>query len=212
MGTRCIFRWKYTICDMKTDGNDSMNERAVSAMKEFLEALGLDLAKSGMERTPERVAEMYGTLFDGVGKGTDDIWGETFTVDSPTDGLVAVRNIPFYSMCEHHLVPFFGEVNLVYLPSPGNVAGFSKFTRLVERISHRPQLQERMTAQIAEAIEKGLKAEGVMVMTEARQLCMMMREDSAHGTRTMTNAVLGKFRENPVLREQAMALLLQRRK
>lgn len=185
-----------------------MNERAVHAMRDFLEALGLDLTREGMERTPERVAEMYGMLFDGVGKGTEDIWGETFAVESASDGLIAVRHIPFYSMCEHHLVPFFGEVSLVYLPAPGGVAGFSKFTQLVERIAHRPQLQERMTAQIAEAIETGLRAQGVLVVTEAQQLCMMMRKDAAHGTATMTSTVLGKFRENAGLREQAMALLL----
>jgi len=186
-----------------------MNERAVHAMRDFLEALGLDLTRDGMERTPQRVAEMYEMLFDGVGKGTEDIWGETFAVESAAEGLIAVRHIPFYSMCEHHLVPFFGEVHLVYLPSPGGVAGFGKFARLVDRIAHRPQLQERMTAQIAEAIEQGLRAEGVLVMTEARQLCMMMRKDAAQETCTVTNAVLGRFRENTGLREQAMEMLLQ---
>ena len=185
-----------------------MNDRAVRAMREFLEALGLDLEREGMEKTPERVAEMYEMFFDGVGRGTEDIWGETFAVESVSEGLVAVRNIPFYSMCEHHLVPFFGNVHLAYLPAPGGIAGFSKFTQLVERIAHRPQLQERLTAQIAEAVETGLRADGVLVVVEAQQLCMMMRRDAAHGTSTLTNAVLGRFRQDAALREQAMALLL----
>ena len=123
------------------------NEKAVQAMRAFLEALGLDLEQCGMERTPERVAGLYADLFDGLGRDPSEIWGERFP--SETKGIVAVRHIPFYSVCEHHLLPFFGEVSLAYLPHDGEVAGFSKFVKLVECYAHRPQLQERMTAQLA---------------------------------------------------------------
>ena len=184
-----------------------MNEKAARAMREFLEALGIDLKAAGMEKTPERVAIMYGMLFDGIGQETQGIWGETFDAGPGTDGIVAVRHVPFYSMCEHHLVPFFGEVNIAYLPAPCGVAGFSKFTKLVEIISHRPQIQERMTGEIAEAIVADLRAQGVLVTVEAQQLCMTMRGDLAHGTRTVTSFSTGRFREDAALRQQAWNLL-----
>ena len=184
-----------------------MNEKAARAMRECLEALGIDLKAAGMEKTPERVAIMYGMLFDGIGQETQGIWGETFDAGPGTDGIVAVRHVPFYSMCEHHLVPFFGEVNIAYLPAPCGVAGFSKFTKLVEIISHRPQIQERMTGEIAEAIVADLRAQGVLVTVEAQQLCMTMRGDLAHGTRTVTSFSTGRFREDAALRQQAWNLL-----
>ena len=117
------------------------NEKAVQAMRAFLEALGLDLEQCGMGRTPERVAGLYADLFDGLGKDSNGIWGERFP--SETKGIVAVRHIPFYSVCEHHLLPFFGEVSLAYLPHDGEVAGFSKFVKLVECYAHRPQRTRR---------------------------------------------------------------------
>ena len=160
------------------------NEKAIQAMRDFLEAIGVDISKQGMEKTPERVARMYEFLFNGMNADTASIWGETF--DAGSEGIVAVRHIPFYSMCEHHLVPFFGEVSIAYLPATGKVAGFSKFSRLVELLSHRPQLQERLTAQIAAAVQRDLMARGVLVTVEAQQLCMTMRGDLAHGTRTIT--------------------------
>ena len=184
-----------------------MNEKAVLAMREFLEALGIDLGAAGMEKTPERVAKMYGLLFDGVGRQTREIWGETFDAGPGAGGIVAVRHIPFYSMCEHHLVPFFGEVNIAYLPAPCGVAGFSKFAKLVEIISHRPQLQERMTGEIAEAIAEDLSAPAVLVAVEAQQLYMTMRGELAHGTRTVTSCSNGRFREDDALRRQAWNLL-----
>ena len=185
-----------------------MNAKAVQAMREFLEALGLDLEREGMGETPERVAEMYGHLFSGMGRNTGDIWGKTFDAGSAEEGIVAVRHIPFYSICEHHLVPFFGEVHIAYLPAPGGVAGFSKFAELVELVARRPQLQERMTFQIAEAIARDLRALGVLVVVEARQLCMMMLEPATHRSDTVTNVALGKLREDSGLKAQAMAMLL----
>lgn len=184
-----------------------MNDKAVQAVGDLLEALGIDWKKAGMEKTPERVARMYELLFDGVGQDTRDIWGETFDAGPGSEGIVAVRHIPFYSMCEHHLLPFFGEVDIAYLPAPCGVAGFSKFAKLVEVISHRPQLQERMTGEIAEAIAKDLGAKGVLVSVEAQQLCMTMRGELAHGTRTVTSFCTGRLREETALKEQAWNLL-----
>ena len=117
------------------------NEKAVQAMRAFLKALGLDLEQCGMEQTPERVARLYGDLFDGLGKDPASIWGERFA--SETKGIVAVRHIPFYSVCEHHLLPFFGEVSLAYLPHDGQVAGFSKVVKLVEGFAHRGRARRR---------------------------------------------------------------------
>ena len=157
-------------------------EKAGEAIRSFLEALGLDLTELDMEKTPQRVADMYAYLFNGLGKDTKHIWGELFQAEN--DSIVAVKNIPFYSMCEHHLVPFFGRVSLAYKPGNGLVAGFSKFTKLVELLSHRPQLQ-------------------------AQQLCMTMRGDMANGTTTLTSASRGCFAENSELYHQAWMLLGQ---
>ena len=182
-----------------------MNKKAVQAMQDFLEAVGVDLKASGMEKTPERVAGMYEYLFNGIGVSTDDVWGELFKVEN--EGIVAVRDIPFYSMCEHHLVPFFGKVSIAYKPHEGSIAGFSKFTRMVEIISHRPQLQERMTEDIARAVEQGLKADGVLVIVEAQQLCMIMRGDMAHGSKTITSSARGCFKSDRESYHQAWNML-----
>ncbi len=181
-------------------------KKAVAAMSDFLEALGLDLRAAGMEKTPERVAKMYALLFSGCGQATKPVWGEVFEAES--QGIVAVKHIPFYSMCEHHLVPFFGEVELAYLPRDGKVAGFSKFTKLVDILSHRPQLQERLTKEIAAAIEEDLGSEGVMVVVTAQQLCMMIRGELALGTRTVTAESRGRFREDSALHQQAWQILM----
>ena len=182
-----------------------MNEKAIKAMQDFLTALGLDLQAIGMEKTPERVAAMYEYLFNGCQRDTAEVWGELFQGEN--DGIVAVKDIPFYSMCEHHLVPFFGRVSIAYKPHNGMVAGFSKFSKLVEIISHRPQLQERMTEQLAEAVQQGLSAEGVLVVVEAQQLCMTMRGDMAHGTKTLTSSCRGCLQENQPSYHQAWNML-----
>ena len=181
------------------------NNPAAKAMENFLDNVGLDLTSLGMEKTPERVAKMYGQLFSGLGPVEQEEWGELFESDAA--GLVAVRHIPFYSMCEHHLVPFFGEVDIVYQPHKGLVAGFSKFTKVVEHLSRRPQLQERFTRQIAAAVADGVGAEGVLVTVEAQQLCMMMRGDLAPGARTITTECTGSFIGDKELYQQAWLLL-----
>ena len=174
-----------------------MKRRSVEAMQDFLSGIGVDIEKAGMEKTPARVAEMFEYLFNGMNTDTAEIWGELFP--SEADGIVVVKEIPFYSMCEHHLLPFFGRVSLAYLPKNGMVAGFSKFTKLVEVISHRP-------------IADGLEAEGVLVIVEATQLCMCMRGDCAHDTRTMTSVGLGALKEGTALGQQAFSMIVDNRK
>lgn len=187
-----------------------MNERAAQAVREFLEALGVDLEAEGMQRTPERVTRMFELLFSGRGRETKTIWGETFETDS--GGIVAVQHIPFFSVCEHHLMPFFGEVGIAYLPHYGRVAGFSKFSRIVETLARRPQLQERLTREIAVEIERGLEADGVMVVVSAQQLCMMVRGELALGTRTVTVEALGAMGGGERFYEQAWRLLTEGRR
>ena len=176
-------------------------------MEEFLDALGLDVKAAGMEKTPERVVQMYALLFSGCQRETKPIWGEVFEAES--HGLVAVRHLPFYSMCEHHLVPFFGEVQIAYLPRDGKVAGFGQFAQVVDALAHRPQLQERLTKQIAFAVEADLGAEGVMVVISAQQLCMMMRKEASLGTRTVTVESRGKLSGDGDLPKQAWQLLME---
>ena len=179
--------------------------RAERAMREFLTAVGVDLAAQGMEETPARVAQLYADLFSGLHADTRDLWADVLTEE--TDGLVAVRSISFHSVCEHHLLPFFGTAHIVYRPHAGRVAGFGIFTRLVERMARRPQLQERLTGDIAREIEQGLGAEGVLVVLDARQLCMTMRGARAHGTRTTTSACRGLFREDKTMELQAWKMI-----
>ncbi len=181
-----------------------MNEKAVRAVGDFLEALGVEPEKEGMERTPERVAELFGLLFSGRTCDPGTLWGETFITGS--SGLVAVRHIPFFSVCEHHLMPFFGEVQIAYLPHGGRVAGFSKFARVVEALARRPQLQERLTRQLAEEVRRGLAAEGVMVIVSAQQLCMMMKGELSVETRTVTVESVGRLSDG-ALYSQAWQLL-----
>ena len=179
--------------------------RAERAMREFLTAVGLDLTAQGMEDTPARAAELYAELFSGLRSDPQELWMNVMTEE--TDGLVAVRTIPFHSVCEHHLLPFFGTAHIVYRPHAGHVAGFGIFTQLVDLMARRPQLQERLTEDIAREIERGLGAEGVLVVLDARQLCMTMRGERAHGTRTTTSACRGIFREDKAKELQAWQML-----
>lgn len=179
--------------------------RAEHAMREFLAAVGLDLTAQGMKDTPARAAELYAELFSGLRSDPQKLWTNAMTEE--TDGLVAVRTIPFHSVCEHHLLPFFGTAHIVYRPHAGRVAGFGIFTQLVDLMARRPQLQERLTEDIAREIERGLGAEGVLVVLDARQLCMTIRGERAHGTRTTTSACRGIFREDKAKELQAWQML-----
>ena len=181
-------------------------EQAAAAVRAFLAALDVDVSARGMERTPERVAEMYGYLFGGLGRDAAAVLGATF--ETGATGLVAVQRIPFSSLCEHHLVPFYGTVDIVYQPTAGRIAGFSKFGEAVDIAAHRPQLQERLTQDIADAVRRGLGASGVLVLCRATQLCMTLREGGSYGTETTTSATLGTFESDKLLAQQAWNLLL----
>lgn len=171
----------------------------------ILEGVGEDPDREGLRETPARVARMYEEVFAGLTQDPATHFKTLF--DEGHQEMVVVKDIPFYSMCEHHLVPFFGRVSIAYKPKDGMVAGFGKFTKLVDIVSHRPQLQERMTEQLAEAVMQGLQAEGVLVIAEAQQLCMTMRGDLANGTSTITSACRGCFDHDSSMYSQAWNLL-----
>ena len=184
-------------------------ERAAAAVRELLLAVGEDPDRPGLRDTPARVARAYAETFAGLWQDPGEVLGTTF--DEDHDELVLVKDIPMYSTCEHHLVPFHGVAHLGYVPGQdGRVTGLSKLARLVEVYARRPQVQERMTSQIADALADVLKPRGAIVVIEAEHLCMAMRGIRKPGTSTVTSAVRGLFRENPASRSEAMSLILGR--
>ncbi|MGY2001966.1 GTP cyclohydrolase I FolE [Blastococcus sp. SYSU DS1024] len=184
-------------------------ERAAAAVRELLLAIGEDPDRPGLQDTPARVARAYAETFAGLAQDPYDILATTF--DEDHDELVLVKDIPMYSTCEHHLVPFHGVAHVAYIPGEdGRVTGLSKLARLVEVYARRPQVQERMTRQIADALDDALKPRGVLVVVQAEHLCMAMRGVRKPGSSTVTSAVRGIFRENAATRSEAMALVLGR--
>src|SRR5919106_4886604 len=172
----------------------------------ILEGIGEDVERDGLKRTPERVAEMYEELFDGLHKDPIDELDVIFDADH--DEMIMVRDIPLASFCEHHLIPFFGQAHVAYIPNEsGQITGLSKIARIVEVLARRPQVQERLTTQIADAMEKALDPRGVLVVLEAEHLCMSMRGVRKPGSRTVTSAVRGQFRNNEATRAEAMGLI-----
>ena len=172
-------------------------------MRELLFAIGEDPDREGLVRTPARMAAMYAELFDKAGEDPARFLTVTFAAEH--DEMVMVRDIPFASLCEHHLVPFLGRAHVAYIPSKdGRITGLSKLARVVDAVAGRLQVQERMTTQIAEAIEKALTPRGVLVVIEAEHLCMSMRGVRKPGTVTVTSAVRGLFRTDPRTRAEAM--------
>jgi GTP cyclohydrolase I len=183
--------------------------RAEAAVRELLLAVGEDPDRPGLQETPARVARAYEETFAGLWQ--DPYEALTATFDEDHDELVLVKDIPMYSTCEHHLVPFHGAAHVAYIPGlDGKVTGLSKLARLVEVYARRPQVQERMTAQIADALQEVLKPRGTLVVIEAEHLCMAMRGVRKPGSRTVTSAVRGIFRENASTRAEAMSLVLSR--
>jgi GTP cyclohydrolase I len=181
--------------------------RAAAAVRELLLAVGEDPDRPGLQETPARVARAYAETFAGLGQDPATILSTTF--DEEHDELVLVKDIPMYSTCEHHLVPFHGMAHIGYIPGEdGRVTGLSKLARLVDVYARRPQVQERMTRQIADSLFEGLKPRGVIVVVEAEHLCMAMRGIRKPGSRTMTSVVRGIFRENAATRAEAMSLIL----
>ena len=179
------------------------------AVTQILKAVGEDTSRDGLLRTPERVAKMYGELFSGLKTDPADVLTAMFEADH--DEMIMVRDIALYSMCEHHLIPFLGQAHVAYIPNEsGCITGLSKIARLVDVVAKRPQVQERLTSQIADAIEKKLDPRGVLVVVEAEHLCMSMRGIRKPGSRTVTSAVRGLFRSNEATRAEAMGLIYGR--
>ena len=168
-------------------------DKIMAAVRLFLEAVGENPDRDGLAETPERVARMCEDMFGGIGEEPGCHLSRQFP--APGSELVIEKDIVFYSICEHHLLPFFGKVHIAYIPS-GNIAGLSKLPRTVETFARRPQIQEQMTAQIADAIERHLLPKGVIVMIEAEHLCMTMRGVKKPGVRTVTVATRGLFTDD----------------
>jgi len=184
-------------------------ERAAAAVRELLIAVGEDPDRPGLQDTPARVARAYAETFAGLSQDPYDILATTFAEEH--DEMVLVKDIPMYSTCEHHLVPFHGHAHIGYIPAEdGRVTGLSKLARLVEVYARRPQVQERMTRQIADSLDEVLKPRGVIVVIEAEHLCMAMRGIRKPGSTTVTSAVRGIFRDNAPTRAEAMSLVLGR--
>ena len=181
-------------------------ERIVAAVREILEAIGEDPDRDGLKRTPQRVADMYAEIFAGIGKDATAELDVVFEADH--DEMIMVRDIPLYSVCEHHGLPFVGIAHVAYIPNKsGQITGLSKLARLVDTLSKRLQVQERLTSQIADAIENALDPRGVLVVLDAEHLCMSMRGVNKPGSRTVTSAVRGQFRQNDATRAEAMRLI-----
>ena len=179
------------------------------AIRQILKAIGEDPERQGLVRTPERVAAMYEELFSGIGR--DPAQEIDVVFDAEHDEMIMVRDIPLASLCEHHLIPFIGKAHVAYIPnSEGQITGLSKLARVVDLLSRRPQVQERLTTQIADAIERALSPRGVLVVIEAEHLCMTMRGVRKPGSQTVTSAVRGIFRQNEATRAEAMGLISHR--
>ena len=180
--------------------------RIEAAVREILAAIGEDPERDGLRDTPARVARMYAETCAGLHE--DPARHLEVSFDADHDEMILVREIPFYSMCEHHLVPFFGHAHVAYIPSKsGRITGLSKFARLVDGYAKRPQVQERLTTQVAGAVERALEPRGVVVVIEAEHLCMGMRGVRKPGSTTVTSAVRGIFRENAAARAEAMRFI-----
>lgn len=182
--------------------------KIAQAVRMILEAIGEDPERDGLKDTPTRVAAMYADIFRGLHEDIGKPLEVLFTEEH--DEMILVRDIGFYSMCEHHLLPFMGKAHIAYIPQTGKVTGLSKLARVVEGASRRPQMQERLTSQIAEALMERLTPKGVAVVVEAEHLCMSMRGIQKPGHKTITSAVRGVFRTDEKTRLEAFSLMMGR--
>ncbi|CAN5740100.1 GTP cyclohydrolase I FolE [soil metagenome] len=178
------------------------------AVRDILVAIGEDPERDGLKATPARVADMYAEIFSGLhGDAAEEL---DVLFEAGHDEMIMVRDIALYSMCEHHLVPFMGKAHVAYIPNTsGQITGLSKLVRLVDTLARRPQVQERLTVQIADAVEKALAPRGVLVVIEAEHLCMSMRGVRKPGSQTVTSAVRGAFRKHEATRSEAMGLIVR---
>ncbi|MGH9214896.1 MAG: GTP cyclohydrolase I FolE, partial [Acidimicrobiales bacterium] len=180
------------------------------AVREILEAMGEDPDRDGLRDTPERVSRMYAEICAGLHEQADTHLAVTF--EAGHDEMVMVRDIPLQSLCEHHLIPFIGRAHVAYIPGEdGRITGISKLARLVDALARRPQVQENLTVQVADEIDRTLQPRGVMVVIEAEHLCMTMRGVRKPGASTVTSAVRGLFRSSVATREEAMRFIVGQR-
>ncbi|ERM93361.1 GTP cyclohydrolase I [Caldanaerobacter subterraneus subsp. yonseiensis KB-1] len=184
-------------------------EKIKKAVREILEAIGEDPDREGLLETPDRVARMYEEIFSGLHTDVKDVI-KIFQEDEHQE-IILVKDIPLYSMCEHHLLPFIGVAHVAYLPRKGRILGLSKVARIVDVLSKRPQLQERLTSEIADTIMEAVNPLGVAVVIEAEHLCMTMRGVKKPGSKTVTSALRGIFRQDPKARAEVMALINSKR-
>lgn len=180
-------------------------QKIEAAVKMILEAIGENPEREGLQETPSRVARMYEEIFSGLLEEPELHLEKTFSADH--EEMVIVKDIPLYSVCEHHLLPFYGCAHVAYIPRKGCVTGLSKLARLVEGYARRPQLQERLTSQIADSIVKKLNALGALVVIEAEHMCMTFRGVKKPGSKTVTSAVRGIFQKNEATRAEAFSLI-----
>ena len=183
--------------------------RIENAVREILEAVGEDPDREGLKETPQRVARMYAEVFAGLHRDVSkDI--KVFHEEG-NDEMILIGDIPFYSMCEHHLLPFHGKAHVVYIPRDGRILGLSKVARIVDTLSRKPQLQERLTSEIADTIQEAVDARSVCVIIEAEHLCMTMRGIRKPGSKTVTSAMRGGCRTDLRTRNEALALINRQR-
>ncbi|GIO87509.1 GTP cyclohydrolase 1 [Paenibacillus faecis] len=183
---------------------ESNREQIEHHVREILKLIGEDVEREGLLETPARVTRMYEEIFGGYEVDPRDVLGVTF--DENHEELVIVKDIVYYSQCEHHMAPFFGKAHIGYIPS-GKIAGLSKLARLVEAVTRRLQVQERITSQIADIIDEVLKPQGVMVVVEGEHLCMCARGVKKPGSKTVTSAVRGTFRSDAASRAEFLSLI-----
>ncbi len=184
-------------------------ERIRAAVRELILAVGEDPDREGLVETPRRVADMYEEIFSGL-QDDPKQYLKIFHETQQHNELVVVRDIPLYSVCEHHFLPFIGKAHIAYIPQGGKIIGLSKFSRIVDCFARRPQVQERLTAQVADFLYENLNPLGVAVVMEAEHLCMTMRGARAAGAKTQTSALRGTMRSDARTRAEVMALLTGR--
>ncbi len=179
-----------------------------NAVRTILEAVGEDPDREGLRDTPKRVARFYQEAFAGLRDDPNQYLAVQFSENHKE--MVIVKDIPIYSMCEHHLLPFVGQAHIAYIPCNGKITGLSKLARVAEAYARRPQLQERLTSQIADTIESILQTKGVLVVIEAEHMCMTIRGIKKPGSKTVTSSVRGIFQKNPATRAEAFSLIMNR--
>lgn len=189
---------------MKTLTASIDQERIASAVREIIDGIGEDSGRDGLIDTPRRIGEMYAELFSGLQQDPSEVLATSF--DESHKEMVVLKNIPFYSLCEHHFLPFHGQAHVGYVPE-GRIVGVSKLARVVDILARRPQLQERLTSQIADTIMDTLSPDGVAVVIEAEHLCMTMRGVQKPGAVMITSAIRGGFRRRGVTRAEFLALV-----